>query len=137
MNRRHVFADSAAWIALTDSADDLHELAARVYQKLYTRKTRIVTSELVLVEVANSLSAPRLRPYACDLIGNLRTEGKVDVVRLSTELFTEAFHLFSNRKDKEWSLTDCSSFVIMTERKITTAFTSDHHFEQAGFSKLL
>jgi hypothetical protein len=37
------------------------------------------------------------------------------------------------RPDKEWSLTDCISFVAMNERNITDALTSDHHFEQAGF----
>ena len=38
---------------------------------------------------------------------------------------------------KEWGLTDCTSFVVMMESQITQAFTSDHHFEQAGFEKLL
>jgi predicted nucleic acid-binding protein len=44
---------------------------------------------------------------------------------------------FSVRPDKEWSLTDCISFVVMNERGITDALTSDHHFEQAGFQILL
>jgi uncharacterized protein len=48
-----------------------------------------------------------------------------------------ARELFSARPDKEWSLTDCISFVAMNERNITDAPTSDHHFEQAGFRILL
>ena len=44
---------------------------------------------------------------------------------------------FAARPDKEWSLTDCISFVAMNERDITDALTSDHHFEQAGFRILL
>jgi predicted nucleic acid-binding protein len=39
--------------------------------------------------------------------------------------------------DKEWSLVDCISFVVMTDRKLTDALTGDHHFEQAGFNALL
>jgi len=44
---------------------------------------------------------------------------------------------YSNRLDKEWSLTDCVSFAVMQEKQINQAFTSDHHFEQAGFIKLM
>jgi uncharacterized protein len=42
-----------------------------------------------------------------------------------------------SRRDKEWSLTDCISFVVMKERGLTEALTADHHFEQAGFKALL
>jgi uncharacterized protein len=45
--------------------------------------------------------------------------------------------LFGDRPDKDWSLTDCISFIVMEERRITEALTGDHHFEQAGFRALL
>ena len=45
--------------------------------------------------------------------------------------------LFEARADKEWSLTDCISFVVMTEQRIADALTTDHHFIQAGFNALL
>ena len=41
------------------------------------------------------------------------------------------------RPDKEWSLTDCISFVLMRERSVHEALAYDHHFEQAGFVALL
>ena len=47
------------------------------------------------------------------------------------------WELYSNRLDKDWGMIDCISFVIMQERNLTEAFTSDHHFEQAGFNVLL
>jgi len=49
----------------------------------------------------------------------------------------EAWSLLKTRLDKNWSLVDCASFVVMQHRKIAEGFTSDHHFEQAGFSRLL
>ncbi|WP_334929515.1 hypothetical protein [Nostoc sp.] len=45
--------------------------------------------------------------------------------------------LYSQRPDKDWELTDCISFAVMTQEGITQAFKSDRHFQQAGFTKLL
>jgi predicted nucleic acid-binding protein len=47
------------------------------------------------------------------------------------------FALYGERLDKEWSLTDCISFVVMHDHQLTEAATADHHFEQAGFRALL
>jgi hypothetical protein len=44
---------------------------------------------------------------------------------------------FEQRQDKDWSLTDCLSFVVMQDEGITRALTGDRHFEQAGFIVLL
>jgi predicted nucleic acid-binding protein len=52
-------------------------------------------------------------------------------------LFDAGLELYSRRPDKEWSLTDCISFVVMEEHGLTEALTTDHHFEQAGFTALL
>jgi uncharacterized protein len=59
------------------------------------------------------------------------------IVPPNQELFDEGIHLFAERPDKEWSLTDCISFIIMREYDLTDALTADHHFEQAGFRILL
>jgi predicted nucleic acid-binding protein len=52
-------------------------------------------------------------------------------------LFKRGVELFRTRRDKEWSLTDCISFLVMQQRGISDALTHDHHFEQAGFTILL
>jgi len=49
----------------------------------------------------------------------------------------DGVRLYAQRPDKEWSLTDCISFVVMRRHDITEALTGDHHFEQAGFIALL
>jgi hypothetical protein len=61
----------------------------------------------------------------------------VSIIPASPSLLADGWTLYSERPDKEWSLTDCTSFVVMTHEHMTQAFTSDHHFEQAGFVKLL
>jgi predicted nucleic acid-binding protein len=52
-------------------------------------------------------------------------------------LLDRGIELFSHRADKAWSLTDCTSFAVMQEEELTDALTTDHHFEQAGFTALL
>jgi len=67
----------------------------------------------------------------------IRTDGQTTILPLSDESFDRGASFFAARPDKDWSLTDCISFVVMQERGITDALTADHHFEQAGFVALL
>jgi hypothetical protein len=55
----------------------------------------------------------------------------------SNELFAAGVELYATRPDKEWSLTDCISFVVMEREGLTDALTGDRHFEQSGFKVLL
>ncbi len=71
------------------------------------------------------------------LINNLKTSLWIDVLHISSEIDDQAWQLFSQRLDKNWSLVDCSSFIVMRQYGIQEALTTDHHFEQAGFSCLL
>jgi len=60
-----------------------------------------------------------------------------EVVPLSHEIFDQALDFYHQHHDKQWSLTDCTSFIVMQQRGITEALTGDRHFEQAGFTALL
>jgi hypothetical protein len=59
------------------------------------------------------------------------------MIPATQELFDRGVALYESRPDKEWSLTDCISFVVMADHGITEALTGDRHFEQAGFVALL
>lgn len=59
------------------------------------------------------------------------------IVAASPELMHRGIELYEARSDKDWSLTDCTSFIVMQDRGLTDALTGDHHFEQAGFRPLL
>jgi predicted nucleic acid-binding protein len=52
-------------------------------------------------------------------------------------LWDEAFRLYRDRPDKQWSLCDCISFVVMQSRGLREALSADEHFQQAGFRALL
>ena len=56
---------------------------------------------------------------------------------LSDELQRRGFDLYVERSDREWSLTDCISFIVMREQGLTDVLTDDHHLTQAGFVPLL
>jgi hypothetical protein len=79
----------------------------------------------------------RYRAVATRLLNSLANDKSVEIVPLSVDLFSRALHLYSERPDKEWGLTDCISFVVMTDRRITNALTTDAHFQQAGFQALM
>ena len=59
------------------------------------------------------------------------------IVPASRQLLEDGMHLYRYRRDKDWPLTDCISFVLMEDEGIRDALTGDQHFEQAGFTALL
>lgn len=132
-----VFVDTAAWLALFNLRDSSRAAALEVMKRLRRQKRKLVTSEFVLIELADGLSKPPFRTGAIGYIDGIRQAKDVEVIHLSRELLQNGWNLYCRRPDKAWGLTDCTSFVVMEQEQISEAFTSDHHFEQAGFTKLL
>ena len=69
-------------------------------------------------------------------INAIKMDAAVEIVYINQILDDEAWALLEARPDKEWSLVDASSFVIMKRFGITRALTTDHHFTQAGFVRV-
>ncbi|MGH9937408.1 MAG: type II toxin-antitoxin system VapC family toxin [Blastocatellia bacterium] len=134
---KKVFVDTAAWIALINEDDDLHTKALEILEHLRQQKTRLLTTEFVLLEVADAFCSPQFRGKAIAYLNGLRQMKHLRIVSVSQDLLNDAWALFCQRLDKGWGLTDCTSFVTMTQEQIVEAFTSDHHFEQSGFVKLM
>lgn len=132
-----VLVDTAAWIALVNTRDELHKQAEEVMAELRRRNVVLVTTEFVLLEVANALCAAAWRGKAVRLIDGLRSMSNLRIMPANSSLISDGWQIYASRLDKEWSLTDCISVVVMQTERIEQAFTSDHHFEQAGFVKLL
>ena len=97
----------------------------------------VVTTEYILIEVAAALSSAAYRPRFLHLAAQLRTNPKVTIVPSLHAHFAEGLDLYGRRPDKSWSLTDCTSFVVMQRDGISAALTGDRYFEQAGFVRLL
>ena len=132
-----VFLDTAYAIALSVESDEHHDRAEELADQLEAEATHLVTTRAILLEIGNALSKKRYRKAAVELLDALEQDPQVEIVSLSEELYEQALELFRNRPDKEWGLVDCVSFVVMRERGLTEALTTDEHFKQAGFRPLL
>ena len=128
-----VFADTYYFLALTNPRDQAH---SRVLQWTLGFQGHLVTTAWVLTEFGNHMSSVRNRQEFIDTVRDLRRNAQVAILLPTTAHFEDGLRLYENRKDKEWSLTDCISFVVMQTEGITEALTGDHHFEQAGFVAL-
>lgn len=131
---KEVFADTHYFIALL-SPDDVAYPKAR--GATLQQSATLVTTAWVLTELASTLSKRRFRKHFLATLQRLRNDPDVVIVDADSELFESGIDLFAARSDKDWSLTDCISFVVMDQRGISEALTGDHHFEQAGFRALL
>jgi uncharacterized protein len=89
------------------------------------------------LETVNWFSPAPQRERIHKSIDTLYSDARWHVLSASNELFASGLGIHRQVSDKEWSLTDCISFIVMRERGITQALTHDHHFEQAGFEALL
>lgn len=132
-----VFLDAAYVYALINTRDQWHARAKRWEETLARDHRSLVASQFVLVEIADGLSAIGFRGHAVHVLDALSASSLVDIVDASPQLYTEALDLYRNRPDKEWGLTDCTSFVIMQQSGLHEALTPDQHFVQAGFRALL
>ena len=131
---RIVFADTSFYVAALSPRDVNHARAEAVGRGF---RGRVVTTEYVLLEVATFFCEAAHRAVFFGLLQTLQKDPEVTIVPASADLWQRGVALFAARPDKDWSLTDCISFVVMQERGITDALTADHHFEQAGFVALL
>jgi len=132
-----LFADTSGWLALTNRSDSLHAAAAKIYNERFAAGQNFLTHAGVMLEVGNGLSLVRLRRLAAQLKSRLDASARVEVLPITDDLYESGWRLYAARPDKDWGIVDCISFVVMQERGLTEALTADHHFEQAGFIKLL
>jgi predicted nucleic acid-binding protein len=131
---KRVFADSYYFFALLNASERQHQNAVAFSDSF---DGEIVLTSWIVTELGDGLCRGAGRRAFVDLCQNLRANDRVIIVPASDALLTAGIELYSQRQDKEWSLTDCISFIVMQRDGITEALTADHHFEQAGFVRLL
>lgn len=134
-----VFADTSGWANYFVRTEPFYESAVAMMRQWHASGARLITTNYVLLELVALMTSPLRvpRPQQIKIIEAIQTATWVELIHIDPTLHEEAWRLLTKRPDKEWSLVDCSSMVVMARRGITEAFTSDHHFEQAGFVRSL
>jgi predicted nucleic acid-binding protein len=127
------FADTFYFLALLNPADKARLWALDRAKEL---GSRLLTTDWVIVEVADAFAKPAHRPAFLALWDEIREDPAIEIVATNRALLLRGIDLYSKRPDKAWSLTDCISFVVMTEHRLVEALTGDNHFVQAGFEAL-
>lgn len=134
-----LFVDTSGWASIIHHQDPFHSEADRLYRDAYHQGRGLFTTDYVLAELVPLLRShyKLARPAVLAAIDAILTDPHITVLRTDPAIFDAAWHLLTHRPDKEWSLTDAVTFVTMQRFGMSDALTSDHHFEQAGFVRLL
>lgn len=139
----NIFVDTSGWGNLVDSSQNYHQDAVKIYRQIIQNKKKLITTNYIISELSVLLSSPlhiprvKIIEFINSLNNSLKISNHVNIIHLDEYIDSLAWNLFKNRPDKNWSLVDCSSFILMKEKRLTQALTNDHHFEQAGLIRLL
>lgn len=132
-----VFLDTSGWITLLNASDPRHAHAWEVWRGIVSGARPVVLTDLVVAETGNGLARTRLRAKFVAAVDLIRESRTTELVHTDPDRLRDALALYAACADKAWGLVDCVSFRLMEQRGIGDAFTTDRHFEQAGFRCLL
>ena len=132
-----VFVDTAYLIALARRSDQWHDTAIAARHRI--GEVPLVTTDEVLTEFLTAMSkaGPGLREDAAGTVREILEAGEIRIVAQSRQSFLDGLDRYERRLDKDYSLQDCISMNIMEAEGITEILTSDHNFEQEGFTILM
>jgi predicted nucleic acid-binding protein len=133
------FVDTSGWATWADRNQLFHVQAVAAFEEVWKQSGRLVTTSAVLAELTALLTRPMRisKPQQISLLRDIRNEPSVDILIVDALLEGATWQLWESRPDKDWTFVDCASFVVMQRRGVAEAITTDHHFEQAGFVRLL
>jgi uncharacterized protein len=134
-----LFVDTSGWASFFTQTEPTYLQALQQLSIAHQQNYRIITSNYILAELVALLHSPLRQPRAriFQILNTIKTTSYIQILHITEATDAAAWALCQSRSDKPWSLVDCTSFIIMQQLEITTALTTDHHFEQAGFIRLL
>ncbi len=127
------FLDTSFVIALELKDDQRHQAAKSYWQSMAITSPQLVTTSYVFDEIVTFFNSRSRHDKAVEVGNRLVSSAVVKLIQVDEALFFDAWQYFQQHEDKNYSLTDCISFLVMERLSIQTALTFDRHFIQAGF----
>ena len=132
-----IFLDTYGWLSLLNANEALHARSVEIWLALMNESRLVVLTDWIIAETGNGLARSRSNGRFVDVVRQMLEAPSVEIVDVNRNLLGRALADYGKYADKSWGLVDCVSFIVMQERGITEAFTSDRDFGQAGFECLL
>ena len=127
-----IFVDTAAFLAIENRRDAHHEEALAFRESVLKAGQLLVTTDYVLDESYTIVRLQAGHKVAVEFGEDVRASRILQVEYVSRDVLESAWNIFKSFADKEFSFTDCTSFVMMEKLQIGAAFTFDDHFRQYG-----
>jgi len=131
-----LFVDTWGWCASVNPKDKQYHKIKQIIEKSFESGNHLITTNFVLDE-AYTLIRLRVNHRASvnlhQTIAQLVVDDLLNIIHITPEIEQSAWRIFERYSDKDFSFTDCTSFVVMQLLEIRHVLTSDHHFEQMGF----
>lgn len=126
--------DTSGFFSMHDEAEKHHARAVAAFRNSRFRlTTNYVLAEYAALALIRGLPRKKTLAFSREVLA----DASVEIVWVDEDLHRRAVELMSERADKNYSLCDAASFVLMRKREISEALTTDKHFEQEGFIRLL
>lgn len=132
------FVDTSGWAEFADHSLLYHAPAVTLFEEVWNNGGQLITRNFVLAELTALLTSPLRWPKSQQIqfLDDIRNDASTVIVPIDPVLELQSWNLWRSRSDKKWTFVDCTSFIVMGNA-LTEALTTDHHFEQAGFVRLL
>jgi uncharacterized protein len=131
-----VFLDTSYLLALELAHDQNHVAALAHWRGVAQLLPPLVTTTYIFDETVTFFNSRGYHSKAIQIGNNLLHSPSLQLIHVDEALFYAGWQFFERHQDKQYSLTDCISFILMQQLVIDTVYTFDHHFTQAGFTQV-
>ena len=135
----YLFTDTSFLVAYYNANDVNHSTSRQFIKGLEGKKVKLAISDYIFDEILTVLmvrAGKDMAIYSCKkLYAEIQT-GKIKWLCVNDAIFKESIEIFTKYKDKNWSFTDCTSYILMKKNGIKKCLSFDEHFKQFGYETL-
>ena len=133
---RSIFADTSFLVSFHNKKDKNHKNAKKITKTLEGTSMLWVISDYIFDEFLTVLLVRRDKQFAIEVGQAILNDPNISLVRITEEIFNDAWRIFQKNRNQDWSFTDSTSFILIQKMNITEAVSFDKHFEEFGIKIL-